>query len=534
MLVFSVSSTHLYSVSRYSLGLAGSLPVAFWIGLGSLSLLWFFGTKKNWVLASALILTIAYLFFAPAVIRDPVWLSNSYYPFGESSLINTSGHLVNRVGETLNSYHNWPLFIYFSSVFTQLSGVSVTPLLKFFPVFIISACAFITFLILRIRVTVPQALLGAGVLVVSFWFRQQYFGPPGFGYVFFLLGLLVVLKYLFSNDTKNTVLAGLFLLVFVATAFTHFLSTVMLLTFMAVLFISQLILRSQARRKVGILFLLTGVVFLAYNLLFTPVFFSYLINQLSSLVSFQGGLVKESARIVGSEAQVFNYRSTLGIVALNIILSAAAVLLILRNKASRGRYLHDPFTLLMIIFLVFLGIFAVFFQYGPHEGYQRALMFALLPVSYLCALTVTKKPKLLVIGIVCLLFLNIPAQYGADSYTLQTKTDLEGAQFIALNAPDNSVVLYDFSLLQRYFEPAKNQSFGVLESLPFTFIPNSTDVLAAASACDYVVVSTTSDNYYYYFTQHTPISDVLNSGNDSLGFDRVYDSGGFVVLSGKN
>jgi len=186
----------------------------------------------------------------------------------------------------------------------------------------------------------------------------------------------------------------------------------------------------------------------------------------------------------------------------------------------------------MLIFLVFLGIFAVFFQYGPHEGYQRALMFALLPVSYLCALSAIRKPKLLVIGVICLLFLNIPAQYGADSYTLQTQADLAGAKFISTSTPDNSTVLYDFSLLQRYFEPAKNTSFLVLEHLPFTFIPNSTEVLAAAIACDYVVISVTSDNYYYYFTQHTPISDTLNSdGNDSLGFNRVYDSGGFIVLS---
>lgn len=253
---------------------------------------------------------------------------------------------------------------------------------------------------------------------------------------------------------------------------------------------------------------------------------------MSSLVSFQGGLVQETSRIAGSAAQVLNYRSTLAIIALDCIIPVAVVLLTVKNKTSRNRLFSDQFTLILIIFLLFLGIFAVVIHYGPHEGYQRALMFALLPISYMCALSATRKPKLLVIAIIFLLFLNIPAQYGADSYTLQTKTDLAGAQFVAMNTPNNIVVLYDFSLLQRYFEPAKNISFRVLEALPFSSIPNSTEVLNATSGCDYVVVSDTSDNFYYYFMQQTPVSDTINGSNDSLGFNRVYDSKGFVVFSG--
>ncbi len=531
LLVYSVSTTELFSVSRDSLGLAGSLPYSFWMGLALLGLLWFFGTKKNWVLATALILSIGYLFFAPAVIRDPVWLSNSYYPFGESTLINTSGHLVDRVGAPLNSYHDWPLFIYFSSVFTQLTGVSYTPLLKFFPLLLISAYALITFFILRIKVNVAQALLGTGVLVASFWFRQQYFGPPGFGYLFFLLGLLLLLKAFFSSNTKKPMFTVLFLLMFVATSFTHFLSAVMLLTFTFVLLITQVATRSDNIKNAVSMFLFSAGILLLYNILFTPEFFSYLTGQLSNLVSFQGGLAQESARIAGSAAQVFNYRSTLAMVGIDCIIPAAVFLMIFINKTSRRRFFTDKFSLLMLIALFFLGFFAVFFQYGPHEGYQRALLFALLPISYMCAILAAKKPKLLVVAIAFLLFLNIPAQYGADSYTLQTKTDLAGAQFVALNAPKNSVVLYDFSLLQRYFEPAKNVSFRVLDTLPFTSIPNASDVLEAASTCDYVIVSRTSDNYYYYFTQHTPIADTLNVSTIPLGYSRIYDSGDFVVLA---
>jgi hypothetical protein len=533
LLVFRIGTTRLYTVDPMGLGLASSLPIAFWVGLAALGLLWFFSIKTNWALGVALVLTVGYLFLAPAVIRDPVWLSSSYYPFGESSLVNSSGHLVDRAGQALNSYHNWPLFIYLSSIITQSTAISTTLLLKYFPIFIISLCAILSYFILRMKFAVPHAILGVGIFVASFWFRQQYFGPPGFGYVLFLLALLIVLKYSFSEIPNKPALAGLFFLVFGATMFTHFLTAVMSLTVVVVLFLSLNFAHVKNHLNVVPLILGAGMLFLAYNLFFSPGFFSYLIRTFSNLISFQSGLLQESTRIAGSAAQILNYRSTLAIVALDCSLPLVGILWMARKKISRSSFFGDGFKVFWFVLLFVLIIFAVFFQYGPHEGYQRALMFALLPLSYLSVLAVVKKPRVLVIVIVALLFLNIPAQYGGDSYTLETKTDLSGAQFLATKTADGVAVLYDFSLLQRYFDPAKNVSFRTIENLPFTYIPNSTVVLNVASQCDYVVLSNTSDSYFYYFMQHTPVSDALNGSNDSLGFSRVYDSKGFVVFSDK-
>ncbi|HLN89320.1 MAG TPA: hypothetical protein VK253_04575 [Candidatus Binatia bacterium] len=246
------------------------------------------------------------------------------------------------------------------------------------------------------------------------------------------------------------------------------------------------------------------------------------------------GLLKESSRIAGSAAQVLNYRSTLAIIALDCFFALVGILLMFRSRISRKKFFADGFNTFWVVLVVFLGILAVVLQYGPHEGYQRALMFGLVPLSYLCVLALRKRPKILVIVLVALIFLNIPAQYGADSYTLQTKTDLSGAQFIATKTPNGIVCLYDFSLLARYFDPAKNINFKILETLPFTYVPNASNVLDVASQCDYVILSNTSDNYYYYFMRQTPISDVFNSINTSLvGFDRVYDSKDFIVLGKK-
>lgn len=535
LLFFTMATTRLYSVDPSVLGLAGSLPFTFWVGLATLGLVWFFGSKTNWVLAVALFLTVGYLFVAPAVIREPVWLSNSYYPFGESNLVTSTGHLVERVGQPLNSYHDWPLFIFFSSIFAQLTAVSTTPLLKYFPVFIISLCGLLSFLILRMKFSVSASILGVGIFLASFWFRQQYFGPPGFGFVLFLLSLFIVLKYFFSNKPNRTVLGALFLLVFVVTLSTHFLSALMSLAVVAALYISQFISarlgNGRAYPSTGILILFAGAIFLGYSLLLTPNFFAYLVRDLSSLISLEGGLIQESARIAGSAAQSVNYISTLAIIAIDCVVPLLAVLWMSRNKVSRSRIFGDGFNIFWLVLLVILVVFALFFQYGPHEGYQRAVMFALLPISYLCVFAMVKKPKVLVVVIVALLFLNIMAQYGGDSYTLQKEYDLSGAEFLATTTPDRIKIFYDFSLLQRYYNPLKNVTYNTIESPPFTSIPNATVVLDVALKSDYVVLSETSDNYYYYFMKQTPISDTINGDPDSLGYSRVYDNEGFVIMS---
>jgi len=383
------------------------------------------------------------------------------------------------------------------------------------------------------RFTVPQSLLGVGIFIAGFWFRQQYFGPPGFGFVFFLMGLFIALKYFFSDYPHKALLAGLFLLVFAGTIFTHFLSAVMLLTVIVVLYISQRFAHIKSHLTTIPLIILTILLFFDYTALFTPEFLSYLIRVFSSLISFQGGILQECSRLVGSAAQVLNYRSTLAIVALDLTIPSVGILLMLRSKISRSKFFGDGFNTFGLIMLVVFGVFAVFFQYGPHEGYQRALLFALVPLAYFSVLAVIRKPKLLVVVIVALMFLNIPAQYGGDSYTLETKTDLSGAQFLVTKTPNDIVVLYDFSLLQRYFDPPKNVTYRVLDELPFTSVPNASAVLTAASRCDYVILSDTSDNFYYYFMRQTPISDVLDGNSSQSGFNRVYDNGGFVVLSNR-
>ncbi|UCD96259.1 MAG: hypothetical protein JSV35_07125, partial [Candidatus Bathyarchaeota archaeon] len=114
LLVFTTVSTSVLWISPDTLGLPGGLPEVYWIGLGLVVSLWYVGRSSKLYLTLAFVLTVAYLYVCPTLVRVPTWISNSYYPFGESAYIVEIGYLVDRPATTLVSYLDWPLFLYFS------------------------------------------------------------------------------------------------------------------------------------------------------------------------------------------------------------------------------------------------------------------------------------------------------------------------------------------------------------------------------------------------------------------------------------
>ena len=531
LLVYNIVFVRIYSVAPTDLGLAGRLPMSFWIGLAIVGVVWFTGLKSIRVLAIALALTVAYLFVAPAMIRVPVWLSNSYYPFGESVLMNSSGHLVDYPSTTLNSYHYWPLFLYFASEFLQITGIPHYVILKYFPLLIISMYVLLVFLILRVKLKATYAIFGAGLFSASFWLRQQYFGPPGIGYIFFLLGVLIVSHLFFVEKAKKTTLAALFILVFIIVTSTHVLSSFMLIAVLVSLYLARRLTHEHALTAMSPLFVFCTTFFLSYNMFLAPTFFNLTSRTYYRILSLSKelGLFKEPSRVAGSAAQVLNYRCTLGIMLIGVAVALVGMLLTLRKGFSRKRLSMDGYSLFWAILSMLLIAFAVSAEYGPHEAYQRAFMFGLVPLSYFCVIALSKKPKLFPLVILVLLFLNIPAQYGADSYTLTRNSKLSGAAFFANYTPQDITCFYDFSLEIRYYNPLKQVKFLIVASLPFTSVPNASSVNQVLSKADYVIVSDKQNNYYYYFLSQNPL-DQVNMNQ----FNRLYDNSAFLLLQQSN
>lgn len=531
LLAYSMIFTQIYYVESTDLGLVSRMPTTFWVGLVFLSFVWFVCRESKHGLIVALALTIGYLFVAPAIIRVPVWLSNSYYPFGESSLINSSGHLVDYPSTTLNSYHYWPLFLYFSSALVQITRIPDSVIMKYFPLFFISLFGLLVYLILRVRMKTVYAIFGTGWFVSSFWLRQQYFGPPAFGYVFFLLGLLILSHLFFTETAKKRTLAALFLMSFAIVTITHALSAFMLIAALVALYFAYRFTHKHSSVVAVTLVLFSIAIFLSYNMFSAQAFFNLSSRTFYSILSLSRalGFFKEPSRVTGSTAQVLNYRSTLAVILVNVSIAAISIFLLLRKRFSHEHLAMSRYNVFWIIFLILLVFFAVGAEYGPHEAYQRAFMFGLIPLSYFCINLLSKKPKMLLVILTTLIFLNIPAQYGPDSYTLVRNPELSGSEFFATHTPQKTVCFYGFSLTIRYYNPLKEVKFLTLGTLPFTEVPNASSVNEALNKADYVIVSDKQNNYYYYFLGQNPLDQV-----DLEKFNRIYDSSSLSTLTHAN
>jgi len=525
-LIVSILSTSVNWIGPSELGLGSKLPLIYWVGFILVGVLWYLGKDSRNILIAAFILTLSYLYFAPTIIRVPPWISNSYYPFGESLLINESGHLVQRSSALLVSYHDWPIFLYFASAITLITGLPHDILLKYFPLFIICLYGLFAFLILRLKLKFSYALFGAAWVLGSLFIRQQYFGPQSISYVFFLLILLLVSWLYFEERPNRRIIMGLLIFLCTLTTFTHPLTSLMALFVIVGVFLTYRLILGKSSTPISILGFFLTALWLVYNMFVASSFFTSAVRNFSDILFGERdlGLYSEPSRVVGSQAMQVNFFASWGIVVMGVVVSLVSVYFAVRTLMKQKSGSKMAFKFFMIFSLVMFALFGFFGEYGPAEAYQRAFMFGLIPISYLCVTLLAKKPKLLVVCLVSLFLLNIVAQYGGDTYRMATETHLAGTKFVADNSGQDVSLVGKLSLYIRYYDPEKNLKINTIGlNFPFTDYNASAVNEAISDAIgevDYVMSSDIQYNYYMYFLGLDPFEDV-NLDDDC---NRIYNN----------
>jgi len=532
LLIYSTATTSVLWIEPTDLGLASQLPLTYWIGFFLLGCLWYIGKNSHYFLITALLLTLSYLYVAPTVVRVTPWISNSYYPFGEALLINSSGHLVYHSSALFVSYLDWPIFLYLASAFTLITGIPHDILLKYFPLLIVSLGGLFSVLILRTKLKFSLSLFGAAWVLGSLFIRQQYFGPQAVAYVFFLLMLLLVSWLFFEERANKRILIALLLFLGIVTTFTHPLTSLMSVFLMFALYLTYRFVLGKSSAVISALCLLLGAVWLGYNMFVVSSFFRMAALHFSDILFGERelGLYSEPSRVVGSSAMRLNVISSWIIVVLGAAISVISIFFFIKNMRKKTMTSQIGFYVFMVFLLVLLGLFAFVGEYGAHEAYQRAFMFALIPISFLCVIFLAKKPKLLVVCLIGLLFLNIPAQYGGDTYRLATKTQLAGSAFVADYSDQDISLVGKFSLYIRYYDPLKEiEVLSTGLTFPYTTYNSSAvneAINEALKEADYILSSDLQDNYYVYFLGFDPLEQVNFEDKCNL----IYDNGRFRLF----
>ena len=525
LLVYSIASTSIFRIEPTGLGLTTELPLIYYIGMLLLGCVWYVGFKSRSYLPLALILTFSYLYVAPALIRVPVWISNSYYPYGESLSINSAGHLIKNPAAGFVSYDSWPLFLYFASAFTMITNLPHYVILKFFPLLSVGLYALFAFFILKTKLPVQHAFLGSAILLAGLFIRQQYFGPQGLAYFFFLAILLVVSLMYFDKASNPSMLLALLISLFVITTILHPLTSFIALAVPLALYLADRFSLKRFPSWVGLLFVGASAVWLIYNFFYAKSFFNTAIQHFYEILTGSRGIsvASESARPIGSTAMLVNFLTSYALVGLAGIVALLSMFVILRKLRSKRSEIAYP--IFMAILLILFTIFAFVGEYGA-EAYQRAFMFGLVPIGFLAISLLRSKPRVLIVFVMVLIFLNVPAQYGSDTFRLATNSQLTGAAFVAYSLPQNVKLVGEFTIYIRYFVPTKYyQVLDIGLSLPFSNIPNATVLYQGLKNADYVLVSDSTHNHYVFYIGRDPLEEV-----DFGQFNKLYDNGGFKVF----
>jgi hypothetical protein len=537
LLCFSIASTSVLWVKPADLGLGGLLPVAYWVGLAATCVLWYIGRRNSFHLIVALLLTALYLYVAPAIIRVPPWISNSYYPYGESILINETGHLIDRTSRILVSYLDWPVFLYFASSLKLVTGLPDAAIVKFFPLFAIASYVLFATLILRIRMRSSYAIFGGAWLLGSFFIRQHYFGPQGFAYIYFLMSLLVASWLFFTKSNHRSTLTALLLFLLGVTTLTHPLTSLMLLIVMLSAYLTHKFITKRPTALILTLCVISLLVWLGYNAYFAIGFFDLTARSfVSTLFGAESlGIYSEPSRLIGSRAMLYNFVGSWSIVLLGGAIAGLSALQILKRARARRNTSELDYRVFISLLLLMLAFFSFSVEYGEVEAYQRAFMFGLVPLSYLCIDLLVRRDRLLVILLVVVIFLNIPAQYGSDTYRLATDTTLEGAAFFAEHSPQTMNLIAKFTLYIRYYDPLKQISVPSLGiHFPYTSLPNSSSVnrafLDALAETDYIVLSELEKNFYLFYLGENPLQRIAFEDR----CNRVYDNSRYWVFKPAN
>jgi hypothetical protein len=390
----------------------------------------------------------------------------------------------------------------------------------------------LTFLILRVRLKASFAVFGAALFLSSLFIRQQYFGPQAIAYMFFLLIVLIESQLFFDDKTKKRTLTTLYLFLFIVITMTHALTSFLALIVLVAIYLGHRFLHKKPSAITAKLGIFSALFLFSYNIFNAPGFFNLSVETLYQTITgiWEFGIGRELSRIPGSPAQTMSYVTSWSIVFLTGLIAAIQGLYVLNGVRSRKQADKEGFSIFTMVWLVLVFLFAVTAVYGSNEAYQRAFMFGLIPLTYLCVRLLSKKPRILILVLCGLLFLNIPAQYGSDTYRLATNAVLTGTSFFVHSTPQNITCLYSFYPHIRYYDPLKNVEFiSIPGTLPFTSVPNSTTVQKAVSMAEYIIRSDLQRNYYLYFLREDPLDQV-----DFDRLDRVYDDLSFRVFKHAN
>jgi len=585
LLLFSVSivlgsvSINFAELRLGTYGLIHSLPPTFFVALFLLTLSFLitirFNAEDRALLCLHLIALLVLLYFLPAMIERTAKFEASYHVYGHTDYILRHG----QANSAFSDYQYWPGLLYLGAAVIEITGLSPTTLLMYFPIAFELICFPILYLLLKSLVQDHRIVwIALWIYYAAGWVHRAYYSSQASGYLLLLAILFLTSFWILGAIERRGVGKGHVLLVlvvlFAAIVMTHLLSSIVALICLAIFYALS---RAKSAQHLNILVpvLLAGMMAVW---LYSPLG-GYLsgtvigINERSILLISIAGLiclaipytlirVKLTKRLYIIVSALFA-----GIIALAIILANLWGIFDLRQiytstvefafggggEHSKVMYIKAIFTTAFCALALIGVLYAIFrrgldFRYitalglltgtcsiivvvGSYSGeiIYRIFQFALPFLAILAAknyLSGRVLSTLLVLFMVAAPALFVATAYGNEKAHYISPAEIAGTEFFYDHAPENSKVhsltqrIWDFKYIEReYWEPLALAPTGASENDP----ENS------SSNTHYVLIGERDIEAATFSAGNVDV-DKLDNVSDSPYYNKVYSCDGFQLF----
>jgi len=522
-----VASTHVTHYDTTDLGLLTKLPTTFWIGLSCLGALLYVSRKSERRTVIVVTLISFYLFGIPVLIRE-----NKAESLQLSYNLSSQGvHLLSEGQLALNTlnpwdFRNWPGFFYFTAFISSSTGIPAPLLCDYFPLLTIALLGVITYSILRLQLNTLYSSFGALWFIASFWTGQHYFCPQSIAYVIYSTIILLLAKLFFIKKQSIAFPLSIIFL-FAAAVVSHLLTSFVIVVGLVAIYASCKILPLKVKMppfySIATCILLASI-FFSYHVLVTRNF-STIIEVLYEQISQQETHLEaiSKTRIIGSTSYLLELVGTYSITIINVVIAISAIL-----KTVLGLLFHRKGTkddIFWIAWIIVAGILGISMKYGEYsyEAIQRAFMFMLIPTCYFSIKFLNKKPRILILVLIILIFIHIPACYSREMHAMVPTSELKGIDFCAEHMPPTAPFFYSLPT----YKEMKGKQIYIRSFPPFYSLPSHELVNETTGEAEFIISSKLQKNYYLYFLG----VDLLENLNSDGHHNRIYDNEGFCIYA---
>jgi hypothetical protein len=245
-LIGLVALPTLYPRDLGVLGLASSLPLFFYLALGTLIIGFAIAASFHAdrpILATYVIGTATILHGLSPAVYEYLRFPWAWKHVGVVDFIQRTGG-VDRNIELLGAYHNWPGFFSFNALLTDLGGVDTAVRYAHLAPVVFNLLFLGALYIIFRRFTQDSRLITTGLMVFTIgnWVGQDYFAPQAVAFFFYLIIVAILLTWFFTGRSEvgsverraeRPVASIILVLIVAAVAVTHQLTPWMLVAVLA-------------------------------------------------------------------------------------------------------------------------------------------------------------------------------------------------------------------------------------------------------------------------------------------------------------